>query len=95
MMSQPNSLFTNQLDERVCWDNAMSQSFWSTLKTEFYHRHTWQNRQQAAQAVAAWIEEIYNRKRLHSQIAMRTPVEYEQQLQAKNNKEKTKLTQAA
>jgi putative transposase len=34
----------------VCWDNAMQESFWSTLKTEFYNRHTWPTRQQAMTA---------------------------------------------
>ena len=34
----------------VCFDNAMSESFWATLKTEFYQRHTWPTRARPAPA---------------------------------------------
>jgi len=47
----------------VCFDNAMSESFWSTLKTEFYDRKKWPTRDGARQAVARWIEIVYNRRR--------------------------------
>ena len=40
----------------VCWDNAMSESFWSTLKTEFYDRYRWATSEDAKQKVAWWIE---------------------------------------
>ena len=36
----------------VCWDNAQQESFWSTLKTEFYNRHTFTTRDQAITAVS-------------------------------------------
>ena len=36
----------------VCWDNAMAEAFWSTLKNEFYHRFTWPTRAEAKQGVA-------------------------------------------
>lgn len=64
----------------VCWDNAMAESFWSTLKTEFYDRRSWPTRREASTAVAAWIEQVYNRRRRHSSIDYQTPVGYEQQL---------------
>jgi transposase InsO family protein len=60
-------------------DNAASESFWSTLKTEFYDRHHWRTKAAAKQAVGAWIEERYNRKRRHSAIGMIPPVRYEQE----------------
>ena len=63
----------------VCWDNAAAESFWSTLKTEFYNRHRWATKAQASQAVGAWIEERYNRKRRHSAIGMISPVRFEAQ----------------
>jgi transposase InsO family protein len=62
----------------VCWDNAAAESFWSTLKTEFYNRHHWTTKTEAKQAVGAWIEDRYNRKRRHSAIGMITPVRFEE-----------------
>ena len=64
----------------VCFDNAMSESFWATLKTEFYQRHTWPTRAQARTGVAKWIEVVYNRRRLHSSIGYLTPVNHEHKL---------------
>ena len=46
----------------VCWDNAMAESFFATLKTEFYYRRVWPTKAGAAQAVGAWIEDRYNRR---------------------------------
>ena len=62
----------------VCWDNAAAESFWSTLKTEFYDRHHWATKAAANQAVGAWIEDRYNRHRRHSAIGMVSPVAFEQ-----------------
>lgn len=61
----------------VCWDNAAAETFWSTLKTEFYDRHHWATKAEAKQAVGAWIEDRYNRKRRHSAIGMISPVAFE------------------
>jgi transposase InsO family protein len=61
----------------VCWDNAAAESFWSTLKTEFYNRHSWPTQAEARLAVGRWIEERYNRRRRHSALDMMTPVQFE------------------
>ena len=61
----------------VCWDNAPAESFWSTLKTEFYNRYNWPTKTEARLAVGRWLEERYNRKRRHSAIGMMTPVQFE------------------
>ncbi len=63
----------------VCWDNAMAESFFATLKTEFYYRRVWPTKAGAAQAVGAWIEDRYNRRRRHSSIGQISPVEFELQ----------------
>lgn len=61
----------------ICFDNAMAESFWSTLKNEFYSRKAWPTRSEAIRAVARWIEVFYNRQRIHSAIGILTPVEFE------------------
>jgi putative transposase len=64
----------------VCWDNAAAETFWSTLKTEFYDRRRWHTKAEARLAVGAWIEDRYNRRRRHSSIGMVSPVRYENSL---------------
>ncbi|AKK10213.1 transposase [Corynebacterium uterequi] len=61
----------------VCFDNAMAESFWATLKTEFYQRRRWRTRDQARRAVAGWIEGFYNRQRRHSSLGGLPPVSFE------------------
>lgn len=59
----------------VCWDNAMAESFFASLKNEFVHRTVFPTRRKAIDAIAHWIEIRYNRKRLHSGVGYRTPFE--------------------
>jgi len=40
----------------VCWDNATAESFFATLKTEFYCRRVWPTKARAQRDVGAWIE---------------------------------------
>ncbi len=63
----------------VCWDNAMAESFFATLKTEFYYRRVWPTKAGAARAVGAWIEDRYNRRRRHSALGQISPVRFELQ----------------
>ena len=64
----------------VCWDNAQQESFWSTLKTEFYKRHSFATRAEAITAVSTWIETEYNRRRRHSALGQINPVAFEHRL---------------
>lgn len=64
----------------VCWDNAQAESFWATLKVEFYDRYLWPTKAAAKVAVGDWIERVYNRRRRHSAIAMMNPVDFEDRL---------------
>ncbi|MDP9428860.1 MAG: integrase core domain-containing protein [Actinomycetota bacterium] len=61
------------------YDNAMSESFWGTIKTELLYRHVWPIRHDADMAIFEWIESWYNRERLHSSLGYLSPKQYEQQ----------------
>jgi putative transposase len=60
-----------------CWDNAVAESFFATLKTELVHRRTWASRIDLRAALFEYIEVFYNRRRLHSSIGYKTPSEVE------------------
>ena len=60
-----------------CWDNAVAESFFATLKTELIDGRSWATRAQARGAVFEFIEVFYNRQRLHSSLNYLTPAEYE------------------
>jgi len=63
-----------------CYDNALMESFWSSLKRELVHRVTFATRADARAAIFEWIEIFYNRQRLHSALGYQSPVDFEQQL---------------
>ncbi len=50
----------------VCWDNAVAESFFSSLKNEYYHHYSFSTRQKARRGVMRYIEVFYNRWRPHS-----------------------------
>lgn len=60
-----------------CWDNAVSESFFHTLKTELTHHCKFKSREEARQAIFDYIEVFYNRIRIHSAIGYLSPVDYE------------------
>jgi putative transposase len=60
-----------------CWDNAPVESFFSTLKKEHVFHHDFVSRNQARQSIFLYIEQFYNRKRIHSALGYRTPSEME------------------
>ena len=60
------------------YDNAMAESFVSTLKRELIHRHSWPNRQAARTAIFEYIEGFYNTRRRHSALGHLSPSEYEE-----------------
>lgn len=64
---------------RQCWDNAVAESFFATLKEELVHRLVLPDRDAARRAIFEFIEVFYNRTRLHSTLGYLTPLEYEEQ----------------
>lgn len=60
-----------------CWDNAVVESFFATLKTELARDANWKPREEARQAIVTFIEVWYNRKRRHQTLDYLTPVAYE------------------
>ena len=62
-----------------CWDNAPSESFFHTLKTELIRDQRFATRAQAKQAIFEYIEVFYNRQRRHSTIGYMTPEQFEQE----------------
>jgi len=62
-----------------CYDNAMMESFFSSLKTECVDRQVYQSRSEAKLSVFEWIEVFYNRQRRQSSLGYLSPVAYEQQ----------------
>lgn len=61
-----------------CWDNAPVESFFGTLKREHVFHNHYLHRAQARQSIFLYIEQFYNRKRIHSTLGYRTPSEMEQ-----------------
>ena len=67
-----------------CWDNAVSESFFHTLKTELTYHHRYATREQARASIFEYIAVFYNRIRIHSANDYLSPVEFESQ-HAKND----------
>ena len=61
-----------------CYDNAFIESFWSSLKYELVYHRRFTTRAQARTAIFDYIETFYNRTRLHSSLAYRSPRQFEQ-----------------
>ena len=64
-----------------CYDNAVAESFFSTLEFELLMKNDWHTRENARRAIFRYIETWYNRRRRHSTLGYVSPAEYEQQLQ--------------
>jgi len=60
-----------------CYDNAVAESFFHTLKTEHVYQHSYSTRAEAQHSIFEYIEIVYNRQRKHSALGYRSPVSFE------------------
>jgi len=60
-----------------CYDNAVVESFFSSLKNEIIHHRDYHTRDQARSEIFEYIELFYNRRRIHQSLAYQTPINYE------------------
>lgn len=60
-----------------CFDNAMAESFFATLKSELLHQQSWPTREAARVAIFEYIECFYNPRRRHSSLGYLSPADYE------------------
>ena len=63
-----------------CYDNALMESFFGTVKEECVYRHTFRTRSEARQTIFEYLEVFYNRTRRHSALGQVSPVIYEQKV---------------
>ena len=63
-----------------CYDNAVMEAFWSSLKNELVHRRHFATRAEARTAIFDYIEAFYNRTRRHSSLGYQSPLDYESTL---------------
>ena len=67
-----------------CWDNAVAESFFHTLKTELVHHEDYRSRTEAKASIFEYIEVFYNRQRRHSHIGQVAPLVFESAALAAN-----------
>jgi transposase InsO family protein len=60
-----------------CWDNAVAESFFATLKLELVYQNQWPTRAEARTAIFEYLDLFYNRRRRHSSLGFLSPVEFE------------------
>ena len=72
-----NGLIPSMSRKGDCWDNAVAESFFSTLKTERTHHQRYKTRQDAYSDLFEYIEMFYNRRRLHSYLGYSSPENFE------------------
>ncbi len=72
-MLKQHGLVASMSRKGNCWDNAVAESFFATLKVDLVHDADFLTREQARQAIFEYIEVFYNRQRRHSFLDYATP----------------------
>lgn len=78
-------LITNNITQSMskrgdCFDNAITETFFHSLKTEWVYQKTYETRKEAENSLFIYIELFYNRKRLHSSLNYNSPIDYEKNI---------------
>jgi putative transposase len=60
-----------------CYDNAITEAFWSRMRVELLDRRRWRTRIELANATIEYLEIFHNRQRRHSALGMLTPIQFE------------------
>lgn len=63
-----------------CWDNAVAESFFKSLKVEWVYHQDYRSRSEAELSIFQWIETWYNKKRIHSTLDYKTIEEFENEM---------------
>ena len=63
-----------------CWDNAVAESFFKSLKVEWVYKHKYNYRSEAELSVFQWIETWYNRRRIHSTLGNKSKMQFEKEM---------------
>jgi putative transposase len=76
-----NNIVCSMSRKGDCWDNAVVESFFGTLKKELIHRRPWATMKAAREAIVEYIEVFYNSKRKHSTLGYLSPANFEARYQ--------------
>jgi transposase InsO family protein len=76
-MLKENNIIQSMSSKGNCYDNAPTESFFSTLKRELVYRENFKTREEAKQKLFEYIEVFYNRKRRHSSLGYLSPLDFE------------------
>ena len=77
LLLKDNEICCSMSRKGNCYDNAVMESFFATLKQELVYQRFYQNRKEARQNIFEYIEVWYNRKRMHSTLGFMSPYEFE------------------
>jgi len=77
-VAKENGILLSMSSTGNCYDNAVAESFFHTLKTEHVYHEKYQTREEAKRSIFEYIELFYNRQRAHSFLGYLSPEEFEQ-----------------
>ena len=78
-MLAANGVLPSMNGRKVPQDNAVAESFFSTLKNELVHQCDFKSREEAKLAIQDFIEVFYNRKRIHETLGYKSPEQFEKE----------------